>query len=70
MRIKQITIKLTRSKEIDGYNMLDIVVETSIGVKERHELIGNNDFKSRYEEMLEKIKEEIEELEWELQEKL
>jgi len=52
-------VNINQSTRIDGYSTVDISVECDNQIKEGHELLPINDFKSRFELMLDILKKEV-----------
>ena len=59
MKVNEVTITIKPSVQIKEYNAVDIIVETSTGKVERHELLPTNDLLSKLDNMYTMIKEEL-----------
>ncbi len=59
MKVNEITITIKPSIQIKEYNAVDIIIETSAGKVERHELLPTNDLISKLDNMYEMVKKEL-----------
>jgi hypothetical protein len=59
MKIKSLSVQINPSKRIDEYVTVDIKIRFNGSEKELNELLPENDFESKFEQMLELLKKEV-----------
>jgi hypothetical protein len=59
MEIKSLSVQINKSKRISGYATVDIIVRYNGNEKELNELLPENDFESKFDQMLELLKKEV-----------
>jgi hypothetical protein len=59
MEIKSLSVQINKSKRISGYVTVDIIVRYNGNEKELNELLPENDFESKFDQMLELLKKEV-----------
>jgi len=59
MKIKEIHITVKPFEVFKDYNTVDVIIETDGGRKEKHELVPTDDLLSKFDNMIEALKQEL-----------